>query len=95
MPKAQVLKNTNALKPVAGANVMFCGHNGYFVADIYVIGDVAVVVTDGPVTGNKLNRSNELGPPTHHLSDFPCAGYWGQQRGIFVVPKFQVTVLEQ
>lgn len=78
-----------------GAKVMYCGHDGWFVADIILVGDVCVV--RGPikgVTGGNLirGRNNEA---THLLMDFPVAGAWMPERGVFVVPQKQVRVLEK
>lgn len=75
-----------------GANVMFCGHQGYFIADIHVVGNVAVVVS-APVTPGGLCRDNEFGKPTHLMVDFPTGGYWKPSKGIFVVPVGQVRKL--
>ena len=76
---------------VIGAHVMFCGHNGYFVADIRYIGNVAVVTASAPVDPATLIRNRELGPATHVLVDFPASGYWSPRKGIFVVPADQVS----
>lgn len=75
-------------KPKMGAKVQYCGHNGTFVADIFLIGDVNVVRANGPVNAGNLERPAKH--PTHHLMDFPQAGFWSPDRGIFVVPKAQV-----
>jgi len=84
---------TPKLTAKMGAQVQFCGHNGYFMADIFVIGDVAAVRASGPVSPDKLFRNQEYGPPTHHLVDFPDPGMWEPKRGVFVVPASQVRVI--
>ncbi len=78
------------LKPAMGAQVQFCGHKGSFIADVWVIAGVNVVVASGPVTPANLDRETT---PTHRLVDFPSAGYWRPQKGIFVVPQKQVVEL--
>lgn len=78
-----------------GAMVQYCGHDGCFVADIYRVGNINVVVATGPVTPGNLKRPAEKYKPTHHLEDFPEAGYWAPQKGIFVVLEDQVTELGQ
>lgn len=83
----------SAVKGIVGANVVFCGHNGYFVADIVLIGNVAVIQAGGPVVPDRLHRNNDLGPPTHHIVDFPKPVFWKPRLGVFVVPKGQVRVL--
>ena len=83
------------LQSKMGAQVMYCGHAGYFMADIFVVEGAAVVKASGPVTPDKLYRRQEFGPPTHLLVDFPSGGLWEPRRGIFVVPANQVTVWER
>ena len=39
-----------------GATVKYCGHDGTFIADIFVVGNVNVVRANGPVTGNNIKR---------------------------------------
>lgn len=79
-------------KAAMGAAVMFCGHDGWFVADIFEIKGVNVVKANGPVKIDKLVRGHN-DKATHHLMDFPVAGAWMQDRGVFVVPAAQVTEL--
>lgn len=78
--------------PAIGALVMYCGHDGWFVADIFRVGDACVVKAGGPVTPANIVRgcSDEA---THHLVDFPSAGCWCPDRGVFVVPAAQVREL--
>lgn len=78
-------------KPAIGARVMYCGHDGFFVADIFLVGNVNVVRANGPVTSGNIIRT-DLDSATHHLRDFPLAGFWSPQKGIFVVPAAQVKV---
>jgi hypothetical protein len=73
-----------------GANVLYCGHDGYFIADIHRIGNVNVVKANGEVTPGNIIRDERWGPATHPLVDFPVAGYWNPKLGIFVVPEKQV-----
>ena len=76
-----------------GAVVRYCGHAGTFVADIFEVGEVNVVKTD-PVTNETLDRNKyAYDTATHELTDFPSRGCWCPERGIFVVPKAQVTEL--
>lgn len=77
-----------------GANVEFCGHNGWFIADIFVVGNVNVVRANGPVTSGNINRKN-LDSITHTMSDFPTAGFWRPDLGVFVVPKAQVKEVKK
>jgi hypothetical protein len=91
MPKPSTLK-----KSCMGAIVRYCGHEGYFLADIYLVGNAATVVACGPVTPQNIARP---GPEvlrqdcTHHLLDFPKAGCWKPERGFFTVPASQVREL--
>lgn len=75
-------------KGAAGAKVAFCGHNGWFLADIYYVGNVNVIRANGKITGDNLNRPAT--PATHHVSDFPTAGFWKPELGVLVVPEEQV-----
>jgi hypothetical protein len=79
-------------KAAMGAKVHYCGHDGTFTADIYRIGNVNVVKANGPVSGHNIERPAV--DATHHLSDFPLAGFWRPEIGVFVVPQTQVTVLK-
>ena len=73
-----------------GARVKFCGHDGWFVADVHRVGNVNVVVANGPVKASNINRKS-LETITHEMVDYPSGGYWGEHRGIFVIPEDQVT----
>jgi hypothetical protein len=75
-----------------GARVMYCGHDGWFAADIYRVGNVNVVKANGPIEGGNLIRGRNH-EATHHMADFPEAGCWDPRRGFFVVPEKQVRVL--
>ncbi len=78
-------------KACAGARVLYCGHNGWFIADIYRVADANVIVANGPVRPENIERPGD--EATHHLIDFPVAGYWKPDRGVFVVPGDQVVEL--
>jgi hypothetical protein len=76
-----------------GARVMYCGHDAYFVADIYKVGNTNVVRAGGPINETILVRDKHAMrrlPATHQLSDFPRAGFWRPDLGVFVVPEAQV-----
>ena len=75
-------------EPAMGARVKYCGHDGYFIADIFKVGNCNVVRANGPVTGDTIKRPAKN--ITHELSDFPKPGFWGSQVGVFVVPCEQV-----
>jgi hypothetical protein len=79
----------------AGAIVQYCGHDGCFVADIYEVAGAYAVYANGPVTPANIVRDGRLGRPTYHLLDFPTAGCWKPERGIFVVPKEQCKPIQQ
>jgi hypothetical protein len=77
-----------------GAKVLYCGHDGWFAADIFEVEGANVVRANGPVTPGNLVRPGS-GEATHHLSDFPKAGFWRPDLGVFVVPKDQVEDLAE
>lgn len=85
-----------------GAAVEYCGHGGWFVADIVRTGTHCVIVANGPVTGDMLERNRDY-DVTHRLNEVgPMSGkgydgavYWNPQKGIFVVPVGHVTVKPQ
>ncbi len=77
-----------------GAKVMYCGHAGWFVADIFKVGNVNVVKANGKVTSGNLVRKN-LEEATHQLVDMPVGGCWCPERGFFVVPEGQVTEIKK
>lgn len=82
-------------KPIAGkgrigAIVRYCGHNATFVADVITVGDACVVIANGDIDDCLMRPATKA---THHLIDFPVAGYWQPRKGIFVVPSDQVVLL--
>lgn len=90
-------------KPAIGALVQFCGHEGFFIADIFEIEGVNVVRANGPINTDSNNKKptaknafvrGDTSKCTHHLEDFPKMGFWKPALGIFVVPKDQVTELK-
>jgi len=78
-------------KAKMGATVQYCGHDGTFVADIFKIGNVNVIKANGLVTPGNIRRPAQKA--THHLVDFPSAGFWRPDIGIFVVPQAQLEEL--
>lgn len=78
-------------KPYIGAKVKYCGHDGYFVADIFLVAGANVVRGNGRINGDTIIRPAKN--CTHHLHDFPKSGFWGSSSGIFVVPQEQVVEL--
>lgn len=70
---------------LVGAHVMYCGHDGWFIADLIRIEGACVVRAGGPVNpGNIVRGSNHLA--TFHMVDFPGPIAWWPDVGIFVVP---------
>jgi hypothetical protein len=81
-------------KAAMGAIVRFCGHRGTFIADIWRIGSVNVIAASRNINPSTINRDfDAYEHATHHMSDFPRAGYWKPEGGIFVVPASQVVEL--
>jgi hypothetical protein len=80
-PKKATAKPKVKLTAKMGAVVQYCGHDGVFIADIFVIEGVAAVRANGPITTDNLVRNGKLGPATHHLVDFPIAGSLASQSG--------------
>jgi hypothetical protein len=79
------------MKTTMGAEVLYCGHNGTFVADIIEIEGAVVVRPNGPVKLDRLKRDMaSVRAATHHLTDSPTAGFWRPDLGVFVVPAAQV-----
>ena len=79
-------------KSKMGAKVKYCGHDGWFIADIYKIAGVNVVNGHGPITSDNINRPGD--DATHYMSDFPEAGFWNPLKGVFVVPEAQIKEIE-
>lgn len=79
-------------KAAIGAKVQYCGHLGWFIADIFNFNGVNAVKANGPVTPDNIIRGRQE-EATHHLSDYPKAGLWCPARGIFCVPEDQVREL--
>lgn len=79
-------------KPHMGARVRYCGHAGWFIADIWEVAGANVVIASRAVSPDMLTRNDVA---THHLVDFPIAGYWNPTRGLFVVPSEQVRDLRR
>lgn len=81
-------------KPYMGAKVMYCGHDGWFIADIFKIGTANAIKANGPITGSNLVRGyNEQA--THQVFDFPNAGMWAPNLGVLVVPERQVKEIKR
>ena len=78
-------------KAAIGAIVQYCGHDGTFVADIFVVGNTNVVRASRNVSPENLERPAR--GATHLVSDFPIRGFWRPDLGIFVVPQKQVVNL--
>lgn len=77
-----------------GAKVMYCGHDGWFIADIFEVGTANAIKANGPITGDNLVRGRN-DEATHHVMDFPKQGCWSPQRGFLVVPEAQVRALKK
>lgn len=76
-----------------GALVQYCGHKAVFPADIFVVAGAAVVRASGRVDLDSIARGPEAcARATHHLLDFPEAGFWRPDLGVFVVPTAQVEL---
>jgi len=54
-----------------GAYVQYCGHAGYFLADIFVVAGAAVVRASKPVSSDNIVRKDVAEVVTHHMVDFP------------------------
>jgi len=79
--------------PAIGAKVAYCGHDGWFLADIHRVGNVNIVYAAAKkVSGESLHRPAD--GATHLLVDFPVGGFWRPQIGVFVVPEAQVRELD-
>lgn len=92
--EAETAKIEEGVQACTGARVMYCGHNGWFVADIWRVRDAVVVrgPAKGVSPGTIVRGQNREG--THRLVDFPSAGFWRPDLGLFVVPADQVTLLK-
>jgi len=75
-----------------GAIVQYCGHDATFIADIVTVADAVVIRANGPIEKNLRRPARGA---THHVMDFPKAGYWNPQLGVLVVPAAQVKVLDK
>lgn len=84
-----------------GARVRYCGHRGVFIADIYEFRGVNVVKANYVPKNAQdfLDRAIKMGNyydvATHQLEDFPMAGFWQPDIGVFVVPTEQVTEIKR
>lgn len=52
-----------------------------------------MVRANGPIKLDKIIRPAQ--GVTHHLSDFPSAGFWKPELGVFVVPQEQVKEINE
>lgn len=77
---------------IAGAIVRYCGHDASFIADIYRVGNVNVIHANGPILKCLTRPCSPHA--THWLQDFPSAGFWKPNVGIFAVPASQVLELK-
>lgn len=75
-----------------GARLMYCGHDGWFIADVIPVGDACTVRASGPVTPSNIVRGeNHLA--TLHMVDFPGPVAWMPDLGVFVVPARNIRIL--
>lgn len=81
-------------KAAIGARVMYCGHAGYFIADIFHFNGVCAIKANGPITPANIVREG-LENATHHVEDAPFRGFWCPERGVLVVPEDQLTLLAE
>ena len=81
-------------KTKIGAQILYCGHNGTFIADVTEIAGAVVVRAPKPINLGKIDRSPAaVENADYHLSDFPMGGFWRPDLGTFVVPTTQLTPL--
>lgn len=78
-------------KAGVGVMVRYCGHDAMFIADVIEVGDACVVVAADKIDSCLIRPATD--EATHHLVDWPKAGYWSPRTGIFVVPRDQVVLL--
>lgn len=86
---------TTTLPRIADAwddqKVVFCNHEGYFVADVIVTYQAVTVIAKKPVSPQTLVRSN-VDKAEWRIVDH-LGGYWNPTRGRFVLPREAVTRL--
>jgi hypothetical protein len=94
MSKATKSKARKAVsKARIGAMVRYCGHDAMFIADVIEVGSACVVVASGKIDHCLIRPATDK--VTHHLIDFPKAGYWNPLIGVFVVPNDQVRLAKR
>lgn len=79
-------------KSGVGVTVVYCGHDASFLADIIEVAGACVVIAASPVGDRTLTRPASP-RATHHLVDWPKAGYWSPNKGLFIVPNAQVRLI--
>lgn len=80
------------LATTTGVPVRYCGHAGYFQADLTMVGSAVVVRASGPVTPANIIRT-DLEQAKLWITDFPEAGFWRPDLGVFVVPIDQLKAI--
>lgn len=71
--------------------MIFCGHKGYFIADVIGVGSAWVVRANGPVSADNIIRRDVDEEATHIVSDM-WGGFWRPDLGVFVVPNKGLTL---
>lgn len=71
--------------------VLFCGHKGWFPADVFITPYAVAVTGNGPyrVAGDTLKRT-ELETAQWHITD-AHGGYWGPNHAMFLLPRKALT----
>lgn len=70
-------------KAKMGAVVLYCGHDASFVADVYRVGNVNVIIANGHIDHHLERPASK--DCTHHIDDnVSCV--WKPHKGFFVVP---------
>lgn len=74
---------------------MFCGHEGWFLGDVFVTPFAITVISylRESVGGDMLKR-HDLHTAEWKIAD-TAGGYWGAHRGVFVLPREAVTRYEK
>lgn len=80
------------IETFTAAKVMFCGHDGWFIGDIYAVGGAVVIRANGHIMPEALIRGRNE-EATHVVTDFPDLGFWRPDIGVLVVPAQQIKRL--
>lgn len=91
------MSRERATKAGTGKRVRYCGHNAWFVADVFEVEGACVVRAPEPINLQTISRADEEALSIicdYHMIDGPGRCFWRPELGVFVVPSKQLRPVQ-